>query len=99
MKSKMFNPMHPGAFITQTYVKELGLSVRAIARGLDVAPSTLSRLLNGKAGITPEMAIRLSIVLGRSPESWMKMQEIHDLWHAENTLDVSRLTPITATMA
>lgn len=91
---RMHNPMHPGEYITEFYIKEVGLSMRDIARCLDVAPSTLSRLLNCKSRVTPEMALRLSFVLGRSAQSWLNMQEYHDVWHAEQTFDSSKLTPI-----
>lgn len=94
MASKMFNPMHPGQFIFEGYMRELGISLRTLARSLDIAPSSLSRILNGATRVTPDMALRFSVVLGRSPESWLKLQENYDLWHAKQTFDASRLTPI-----
>ena len=70
----MHNPPHPGAFITEVYLEPNGLTGRQLSVALDVAASTLSRVLNGSSGITPEMALRLSKALGRSPESWLAMQ-------------------------
>ena len=79
----MHNPPHPGVFIKEVYISPYGNSVRNIAENLNVSPSTLTRLLNGKSNISPEMALRLSKSLGRSPESWLAMQNQYDLWHAE----------------
>ena len=76
----MHNPPHPGAFIKATYLDPYGLSVRFLAKYLEVAPSTINRLINETASVTPEMACRLSAVLGRSPESWLNMQAHYDLW-------------------
>lgn len=77
---RMHNPPHPGEFIVESYMKPFGLSCRYLASQMDIAPSTLSRLLKGQSGISPEMALRLSLCLGRSPESWLEMQHIYDLW-------------------
>ena len=70
------NPPHPGEFIREIYLEELAVSARMVAEKLMVSPSTFTRLLNGKSGVTPEMALRLSKVLGRSAESWLMMQNI-----------------------
>lgn len=66
----MNNPPHPGELIRDVYLEATDLSVRQIAENMDVSPSTLNRLVNGKSSVSPEMAIRLSICLGRSPEGW-----------------------------
>jgi addiction module HigA family antidote len=76
------HPPHPGGFIREIYVAPYELSVRKVADSLGVSPSTLNRLLNGQSNISPEMALRLSKALGRSPESWLAMQDQYDLWHA-----------------
>ena len=76
----MHNPPHPGAFIKATYLEPFNLSVRYLAKYLKVAPSTVNRLVNGENAVSPEMARRLSIVLGRTPESWLAMQAHYDLW-------------------
>ncbi len=85
----MHNPPHPGEFIRDLYLEPFELSVRSIAESLGVSPSTLNRLINGQSGVSPEMALRLSRALGRSPESWMALQHNHDLWHARKTTDLS----------
>lgn len=82
------NPPHPGEFIAGVYLAPFGVSGRELARHLDVSPSTLSRVLSGASRVTPEMALRLSKALGRSAESWLAMQDAHDLWVARQNLDL-----------
>ena len=84
----MHNPPHPGEFIRSVYLSELGVSVRKVAESLGVSPSTFTRLLNGQSNVSPEMALRLSKTLGRSPESWLAMQDTYDLWHARKDVDL-----------
>ena len=79
----MHNPPHPGEFIQATYMEPYDLSCRYLAAKLNVAAFTLSRVLNMQSGISPEMALRLSKALGRSPESWLAMQDAYDLWQAK----------------
>lgn len=90
----MHNPPHPGEFISGVYLEPNGISGRELATKLDVAPSTLSRVLNGSSRITPEMALRLSKTLGRSPESWLAMQDSHDLWVARQSVDLRRVAKL-----
>ena len=90
----MHNPPHPGEFITEVYLEPNGLSGRALAAKLDVSPSTLSRILNGGSRLTPEMALRLSKAIGRSPESWLALQDAHDLWAARRSVDLKRVEKI-----
>jgi addiction module HigA family antidote len=85
----MHNPPHPGEFIRSTYVEPFDLSIRSLAESLGVSPSTLTRIINGNSGISPEMALRLSKALGRTPESWLAMQHNYDLWEARKTADLS----------
>ena len=87
----MYNPPHPGEFITDIYLKPNGISGRELAAKLDVAASTLSRILKGTSRITPEMALRLSKAIGRSPESWLAMQDSHDLWIARQNVNLQRV--------
>ena len=84
----MHNPPHPGEFLRSVYLDELGVSVRQVAESLGVSPSTFNRLLNGQSNVSPEMALRLSKMLGRSPESWLAMQDSYDLWHARKQIDL-----------
>ena len=85
----MHNPPHPGEFIREIYLAPFDLSVRRMAESLGVSASTLNRLINGQSGVSPEMALRLSKALGRSPESWMAMQHNFDLWQTRRTADLS----------
>ena len=75
----MHDPPHPGTFIRRQCLEPLGLTVTEAARGLAVSRNTLSMLLNGSLGISPEMAIRLSQAFGGSPESWLQQQMQYDL--------------------
>lgn len=79
----MKNPPHPGELIKKICLEPLGLTITAAASGLGVSRKTLSELLNGHAGISPEMAIRLSMAFGGTPESWLKQQMFYDLSQAE----------------
>ncbi len=90
----MHNPPHPGEFIQEIYVVPFGLSTRYIAAKLDVSPFTLNRVLQGKSGISPEMALRLSKALGRTPESWLAMQDNYDLSQARQKIDLNKVEPI-----
>lgn len=91
----MHQPPHPGKFITEVYLKPNAISARRLARHLDVASSTLSRILNGTSRVTPDMALRLSRVIGRSPQSWLAMQNEHDLWQAGKHIDLDSLTELS----
>lgn len=90
----MHNPPHPGEFITDVYLEPNGISGRELATKLDVAASTLSRILSGSSRVTPEMALRLAKTLGRSPESWLAMQDAHDLWIARQSIDLQRVSKL-----
>ncbi len=87
----MHNPPHPGEFIAGVYLEPHGVSGRELAEILGVAASTLSRVLKGSSRVTPEMALRLSKALGRTPESWLSMQDAHDLWIARQQVDLSNV--------
>ena len=91
---KMHKPPHPGEFIKEVYLDELGISEREVAQKLKVAPSTLNRLVKGKTSLTPEMALRLSITLGRTPESWLSMQDNYSLWIAQKELNLDDVEEI-----
>jgi addiction module HigA family antidote len=92
---RMHNPPHPGEVLRALCLTPLNLSVTEAARALGVSRKTLSSILNGRAGISPEMAVRLSIAFDTSAESWLYQQLQYDLWHAERTrkrLNVSKLS-------
>lgn len=80
------NPTHPGEFIQSTYMEPFNLSCRYLAGQLNVAASTLNRVLKMQSGVSPEMALRLAKALGRSPESWLAMQDTYDLWLAKKNV-------------
>jgi antitoxin HigA-1 len=95
MAIQQFNPPHPGELIYRTYIEPYtGVSAAGIARELGVSKSAFSRLVSGKSDISPEMAVRLSAVLGRSAESWMALQDNYDLWKARKTVDTEKLQRI-----
>jgi len=87
----MYNPPHPGEFIKEVYLDSLEISYRKIAELLKVAPSTFNRLINGKSSISSEMALRLSKTLGRSPESWLIMQNKYNLWHTKKRINLEKV--------
>jgi len=92
---KMHNPPHPGEVLKRLCLEPLNVTVTEAARALGVSRKTLSSILNGRAGISPEMAIRLSIAFNTSAESWLNQQVQYDLWHAERSrkrLHVSKLS-------
>ncbi|MCK5728329.1 MAG: HigA family addiction module antidote protein [Methylococcales bacterium] len=90
----MHNPPHPGKFINDVYLKPSSFSGRYLAKQLGVAPSTLNRLLKGQSAISPEMALRLSKAIGRTPESWLLMQDNYDLWHVKKRINLSNIHPV-----
>ena len=95
----MHNPPHPGEFITEVYLEPNNLSGRELAAKLGVAASTLHRVITGASGISPEMALRLSKALGRSPESWLAMQYNHDLWQAKQSVNLGNVSKVRLTAA
>ena len=88
MSIQQHNPPHPGWFIKQVYLEPFDIGSNAAAARLLVSPSTFNRLINEKSDITPEMALKLSKVFGRSPESWLAMQNSYDLWKAKAYIDL-----------
>ena len=90
----MHNPPHPGMIVKRALIEGTGLTATAAAEKLGVGRVTLSKLVNGKSGISPEMAVRLSIVLNTSSEMWLNMQSMYDLSIAEKKRKKLKLTPI-----
>ena len=92
----MHNPLHPGEVLRGLCLEPLNLSVTDAATALGVSRKTLSAILNGRAGISPEMAVRLSIAFKTSAESWLTQQVQYDLWRAEKRRKGLRVTRLAA---
>ena len=93
---RMHNPPHPGEVIKALCIEPLGITVTQAADALGVSRKTLSAILNGRAGISPEMAVRLSIAFSTTAESWMNQQTQYDLWHAEQGRKRLRVMKLSA---
>lgn len=94
---QMYNPPHPGEVIKELCLAPLGLTVTRAARALGVSRKTLSAILNGRGGISPEMAIRLSLAFDTSAESWLNQQVQYDLWLARQSQPELRVERLFAT--
>ena len=88
------NPPHPGGIIKRVYLEPIGLGSNEVAAKLQVNASTFNRLINEKSRVSTAMALKLSKVLGRSPESWLAMQRNFDLYEARSKIDMSRCVPV-----
>lgn len=78
-------PTHPGKIIKEDYLLPLSISIKDMAFALGVSRKTLSKIINERGAITPEMALRLSRAFETTPELWLNLQKNYDLWYAENT--------------
>jgi addiction module HigA family antidote len=96
MAMKMHNPPHPGEILRGLCLEPLNITVTDAAEALGVSRKTLSAILNGRAGISPEMAVRLSIAFGTSAESWLNLQTQYDLWQAEQNRKKLRVKKLSA---
>lgn len=89
MSLQPHNPSHPGELIHRTYIEPFkDITIASVARELGVNKSTFSRLVAGKGSITADMAVKLSAVLGRSAESWLRLQEQYDLWQSRQAINI-----------
>ncbi|MBN1671600.1 MAG: HigA family addiction module antidote protein [Kiritimatiellae bacterium] len=93
---RMHNPPHPGEVLRELCLEPLGISVTDAAKALGVSRKTLSAILNGRSGISPEMAIRLGKAFDTSAESWLNQQVQYDLWEAEQHAKNLRVKKLTA---
>jgi addiction module HigA family antidote len=93
---KMHNPSHPGKVLKTLCLEPLGITVTAAAEALGVSRKTLSAILNGRAGISPEMAVRLSMAFDTTAESWLNQQVQYDLWQAERKRKSLRVKSLAA---
>ena len=94
--SRMYNPPHPGEVLRDGVFAGTGTTVTEFAQRLGVTRAALSRVLNGKAAISADMAVRLAAALGGGAQSWLHMQANYDLWHAERALrrQVAKIAPM-----
>lgn len=93
---RMHNPPHPGEILKELCIDPLGITITEAAEALGVSRKTLSTILNGRAGISAEMAIRLGIAFGTTPESWLNQQSMYDLWTAERNIRSIKVRRLTA---
>ena len=91
---RMHNPPQRGEVLNELCIKPLGLSVTDAAKALGVSRKTLSCIINGRAGISAEMAVRLSLAFNTTSESWLNQQMNYDLWHAEQLRGQLKVTPL-----
>jgi addiction module HigA family antidote len=93
----MFNPPHPGEVLKGLYIDDMDLTITEAAEALGVSRNSLSRVVNGKAAISPVMAFRIAKAFGGTAKSWLNMQLEYDYWHTESTIDVSHVKVLKVT--
>jgi addiction module HigA family antidote len=93
---EMFDPPHPGETIREDCLKPLGLTVTEAAKGLGVSRQSLSELLNGRNGVSAEMAVRLEMAGWSTAESWLRNQQSYDLWRAKQRVGRLKVTKFSA---
>ncbi len=87
MKKIKRQPTHPGAIIKEDYLSPLSITIKDMAEILGVSRKTLSKIINERGSITPDMALRLSRAFDTTPDLWLNLQQNYDLWKAENSSD------------
>lgn len=83
-RARIRKPTHPGGIIKRMHMEPMGLTVTQLAAVLGVSRKTLSKIVNERAGVTPDMSLRLSRAFGTTPALWLNLQQAHDLWVAEH---------------
>jgi addiction module HigA family antidote len=89
MLKRKLPPTHPGEILREMFIKERGLTITEVAKGLNVARANLSAVINGHLGISPELAIKLSEAFGNTAQFWVTLQNNFELWHAEQKVNRS----------
>lgn len=84
-------PLHPGEILREDYIKERNLTITEVAQGLGVARANLSAIVNERAGISPELAVKLSEAFGNTAQFWINLQKNYELWHAERKVNRSTI--------
>lgn len=92
---EMFNPPHPGIILLEDCIKPLNMSISAFALRIGTSRKNLSEIVNGKVGISAEMALKLSKALGTSAQLWLNMQQAYDLWQAKQRVNLDNIERIT----
>ncbi|MBT0717872.1 HigA family addiction module antidote protein [Rosenbergiella epipactidis] len=93
--SEMFNPPHVGEVVAEI-IEGINIGTREFSRAMNISPSSAHRLLNGQTVVTPDMAVKLSAVLGNTPKFWLNLQANYSLYHAESSVDTSHLRRLVA---
>lgn len=91
---EMFNPPHPGIGLLEDWIKPLGFTISSFALRIGTSRKNLSEIVNGKAGISAEMALKLSKALGTSAEIWLREQQAYDLWQAKQRVNLDDIETI-----
>jgi addiction module HigA family antidote len=89
-------PVHPGEILREEYIKERGLTITKVAKGLGVHRENLSAIVNCRAGISPELAVKLSEAFGNSTQFWVNLQKNYEVWHAEKKVNRSKIEHFTS---
>ena len=90
----MFNPAHPGEILKELVIDSLELTITDVAKHLDVSRKTLSKILNAKGSVTPQMAVRLELAFGKpSADHWLRLQNAHDLWKTRQEQELLHVSP------
>lgn len=87
MLKRNLPPVHPGEILREDYINERGLTITEVAKGLGIARANLSAILNQRAGISPEMAVKLSEAFGNTTQFWVNLQKNYEVWHAERKVN------------
>lgn len=96
MLKRNLPPSHPGEILREMFIKEYNLTITEVAKGLGVARANLSAVVNERAGISPELAIKLSEAFGNTAEFWLNLQKNFELWHAEKRVNRSKVRHFAA---
>ncbi len=84
-------PSHPGEILREMFIKEHGLTITEVAIGLGIARVNLSAIVNERAGISPDLAVKLSEAFGNTAQFWINLQKNYELWHAEKKVDRKKI--------
>jgi antitoxin HigA-1 len=91
MLKRNLAPVHPGEILLEDYIKEYQLTISETAQGLGIARANLSAIVNGRAGISVEMSVKLAEAFGNTPQFWLNLQKNYELWYAERSVNLSNI--------